>query len=355
LLSASESQAVTRENAVRAVGDIIDVAVADRQLTKLKLYDEQGVIRYSTNRQEVGRVERGAALNDALSSHSNLALPVDGPGGHLYELYVYVPQNGKTPALVVELYESADWLNGALKTVILPATMAPLIILIAAILFLTHIVFRSQIELDKQAREAGELEARIGKLISTQAGHAARQQGGEGMKGKTVDVTLYYADIRDFTSFAEENPPETVVALLNEFITMQVEAIHEAGGDVDKIIGDAVLAVFYGPDRAARAIAGACEALRRCKARDLPRGLGIGVHDGFVVAGVIGAPSRQDYTVIGDAVNVAARLCSLAAEGELVVDTRTLARAGHPEGFSDTTEVVVKGRSEPVRLRRWVG
>ena len=69
--------------------------------------------------------------------------------------------------------------------------MAPLFILIAAISFLTHIVFQFQRELDNQASEAGKLEARIGKLIATQAGQAAPQLGGEGLQGKTVDVTLY--------------------------------------------------------------------------------------------------------------------------------------------------------------------
>jgi class 3 adenylate cyclase len=356
LVLARQTPGPALAKAIDAVGAIVDAAVADRQLTKLKLYDEDGIIRYSTVRAEIGRVERGAPLNQTLASRGNVAFALEGQNGPLYELYVYVPATGQMPALVVELYESAEWLNGALRTVILPATVAPLIILIAAILFLTHIVFRSQRELDTQAVEAAQLHDRIGRLISGQAASAARQLDGEGMKGKTVDVTLYYADVRDFTSFAEANPPETVVAMLNAFITLQVDAIRASGGDVDKIIGDAVLAVFYGPDRASRAIACARDTLGRCKSESgLPRGLGIGVHDGFVVAGVIGAPSRQDYTVIGDAVNVAARLCSLAAAGELVVDTRTLARAGHPDGFGEATEVVIKGRTEPVRLRRWIG
>ncbi|MEO8386232.1 MAG: hypothetical protein ABI583_13375 [Betaproteobacteria bacterium] len=59
--------------------------------------------------------------------------------------------------------------------------------------------------------------------------------------------------------------------------------------------------------------------------------------------------------IVGDAVNVAARLCSLAEVGELVVDTRTFAHAGHPDGFGETIEMAVKGRTEPVRLRRWAG
>jgi adenylate cyclase len=349
------AQGASSAAAISAVGTIFDVAVTDRQLGKLNIFDAQGIVRYSTVRSEIGRIDRDAPLNEALTQRRNVAFAKEGTEGPQYELYIYFPASGSTPALVLELYETADRLNSALRTVILPAVVAPLIILVIAMLFLTRIVFRSQRELDTQARHAAELQERVGRLISSQAATAARQQDGEGMKSKTVDVTLYYADVRDFTSFAEANPPETVVAMLNEFITLQVDAIRQYGGDVDKIIGDAVLAVFYGPDRASRAIECACEALRQCATRtNLQRGLGIGVHDGFVVAGIIGAPSRQDYTVIGDAVNVAARLCALAKGGECAADTRTLARAGHPAGFSDAEEVTLKGRTEPIRLRRWV-
>ena len=340
--------------AIAAIGAVLDEAVADRRFRKVKVYDESGVLRYSTDREEIGTVERGEAINAALGGKGNVAALKETAEGPLYELYVYLPQAADAPAMVVELYESADILTGALRSVVIPATAAPLFILAITILFLGHMVFRAQRELDQQAAMAAGLQARLEKLVSGQAVSAARQVDGDGMKSRTIDVTLYFADVRDFTSFAEEHPPGQVIAMLNRIITLQVEAIHAAGGDVDKIIGDAVLAVFQGPDRALRAIRCAQDVLAACAAApELPRGLGIGVHDGFVVAGVIGAQDRQDYTVIGDAVNVASRLCSLAARGELVADTRTLARAGHPDGFGATDELQVKGRAEPLRVRRW--
>jgi class 3 adenylate cyclase len=256
--------------------------------------------------------------------------------------------------MVIEMYESAMLLDGALRVFVVPAALVPLGMLLLAVLLLTNLVWRAQRELDLRAAAAADLQSRIETLISSRAIEAARQVDGEGMKGKAMDVTLYYADIRDFTSFAESRPPTEVVAMLNNLLTIQVDAIHAAGGDVDKIIGDATLAVFYGPERATQAIACAQQVLTRIAGdASLPRRLGIGIHDGFVIAGAVGAPNRQDFTVIGDAVNVSSRLCSLAGEGELVTDTRTLARAGQPDGFGEAAEVKVKGRTEPLRIRRW--
>ena len=85
----------------------------------------------------------------------------------------------------------------------------------------------------------------------------------------------------------------------------------------------------------------------------MPRKLGIGIHDGQVIAGRIGSSNRQDFTVIGDAINITARLSDLAAGGELVVDTPTLERTQKQAGFSAGEEVLLKGRSKPVQVKRW--
>ena len=116
-----------------------------------------------------------------------------------------------------------------------------------------------------------------------------------------------------------------------------VDAITRAGGDVDKMIGDAVLARFQGAQAEASAIAAARGALRNLEQADLPRGVGIGIYTGDVISGTVGSTDRMDFTVIGDSVNIAARLCSAAARGEIVADAATVKAAGAASSGSGNT------------------
>ena len=165
---------------------------------------------------------------------------------------------------------------------------------------------------------------------------------------RKVACALLYSDVRDFTGFAEAETPEAVVSYLNRLMTLQVEAVRAHDGDVDKMIGDALLARFDGPDAGRRAIDAAKDLLNRVDAEALPRGVGVGVYEGVVISGAVGARNRRDFTVIGDAVNVSARLCSAAAAGELVSDT---ALAGTDFGPAETLQV--KGRQGGLEVRRW--
>lgn len=137
---------------------------------------------------------------------------------------------------------------------------------------------------------------------------------------------------------------------LNRLMAIQVRLVGEHGGDVDKMIGDALLAHFAGGDGPARAVSAARAILIACEDAELPRRLGIGVFAGEVVAGAIGPAERRDYTVVGDSVNVAARLCAAAAGGELVV----AADCSIDDGSYGAVETLhVKGRHEPIPVRRW--
>jgi hypothetical protein len=91
--------------AIAAIGAVLDEAVADRRFRKVKVYDESGVLRYSTDREEIGTVERGEAINAALGGKGNVAALKETAEGPLYELYVYLPPSAGAPAMVVELYE----------------------------------------------------------------------------------------------------------------------------------------------------------------------------------------------------------------------------------------------------------
>lgn len=351
-LTGAEALPAPTEMAVLSAA--IETALADSRLEKLKIYDNGGRLLYNTDGTDLGTIERGPALTDLLDDREPQIVLKESPNGALYELYVWLADADGAPRLVLELYEPVDYLDALMVSNLAPQVAVPAVLVLALTAVLWRLVGRAQGDIDRRTQALAGVRDRLARLVSAQAvGAARRASGGERMHSQVLDATLYYADIRDFTSFAEETPPQRVVAFLNRVLSVQVRLVREHGGDVDKMIGDAVLAVFEGPDRAARAVACAAAVQRALATEaDLPRGLGIGLHDGHVISGVVGPEERQDFTVIGDAVNVAARLCSLAEVGDVVADTRTLARAGHPDGFGATRDVQVKGRAEPLRVRR---
>jgi adenylate cyclase len=164
-----------------------------------------------------------------------------------------------------------------------------------------------------------------------------------------------FIDIVGSTTLSERADPRDVVALLNEFFGEVVGAVRRSGGWVNKFEGDAALCVFGAPmsqDDAAAAVLEAALALREAL-HPLPLDAGIGVSVGEVVAGNVGAEDRYEYTVIGPAVNEAARLSDYAKEvpERLVVDARVIeaARAEH-ENWRAAGEVRVKGVLMPLAV-----
>jgi class 3 adenylate cyclase len=355
LAAVAPDQAPPTGAATRALIEVVHHALADTPSEQLKIYDRQGRLIFNTEGTGLGTVERGPAMRDLLEEREPQIVLKDTPDAPLYELYVWLPDDGEAPRLIFEFYEPVSYLDGLILTHVAPQIGVPVVLGLGLIVLLWRGVNRAQADIDRRTQALAGVKDRLARLVSRHAVGAARRALEDGaIASRVIDVTLYHADVRDFTGFAEETRPQEVVAYLNRVVGIQVRVIREHGGDIDKMIGDALLAVFEGADRAARAVACA-QAVQRVLATEdgLPRGLGIGLHDGFVISGAIGPEERQDFTVIGDAVNVSARLCDLARTGEVVADTRTLARAGHPHGFAAIEEITVKGRSEPLRLRRW--
>lgn len=178
------------------------------------------------------------------------------------------------------------------------------------------------------------------------------------LEGEEVDVSVLFLDIRGFTAFAEQAGAREVVARLNEFYEHVVPAITACGGHANKFIGDGLLAVFGAPERrddhADRAVAAALRIAELVAGRygDGLR-IGIGVNSGPVVAGTIGGGGHVEFTVIGDAVNIAARVERVTrATGDtiLVTDaTCALLREDHG-GFAPRGDVELRGRREPVAV-----
>ncbi len=152
-------------------------------------------------------------------------------------------------------------------------------------------------------------------------------------------MTVAFSDLRGFTALSETLSPEAVRAVVNDYLNEAVAAVDAAGGSVDKIVGDEIMALFgaprYYPDHVWRAIGACTDAMRRHEAlrRDYQAfgetmpACGTGLNVGDMVLGNIGGAGRQNYTVMGAPVNLASRLCSIAAPGEILITENTLSAA----------------------------
>lgn len=182
-----------------------------------------------------------------------------------------------------------------------------------------------------------------------------------GLGGRKQVVTTMFADIRGFTQIAEQLPATELVELLNGHFTVLTEIIFEHQGTLDKYNGDEIMALFGAPIasphdaeraiRAAVAMQEACVEMNRERAANgQPRlEMGIGINTGEVIAGYIGSPRRLDFTVIGDRVNTARRLCSYAQPGQIIIGEDTYAATADLVDARAIGTVMLKGKANPTR------
>lgn len=218
-------------------------------------------------------------------------------------------------------------------------------------------------------RERERIREAFGTYVDREvAEHILRE--GTDLAGEEVEVTAMFIDIRDFTGFAERAGATAVVATINRLFERVVPIIHAHGGHVDKFVGDGLLAVFGAPrrvaDHADRALAAAIEIDRAVADEfDGELAIGVGLNSGRVIAGNVGGAGRLDFSVIGDAVNVAARIESatrLTGDTVLVSEhTRALLSADAAVRLEDRPPLPLKGKSNgvavfaPVELARPAG
>jgi adenylate cyclase len=168
-----------------------------------------------------------------------------------------------------------------------------------------------------------------------------------------ASMAILFADVRQFTSFSEARDPEEVISLLNEVLSIEAEVTKKHKGDIDKFVGDALIAWFSGEDRCARAIHAADEMIGALQSRFGGRPgttIGVGIHVGEVVVGSIGSQSRMDYTAIGSVVNLAARLCSSAAAGQILVSQSVKAELSEGAMLRPLPPISLKGFRAPVAV-----
>ncbi|MEK9671272.1 MAG: GAF domain-containing protein [Rhodospirillaceae bacterium] len=188
-------------------------------------------------------------------------------------------------------------------------------------------------------------------------------EGGEDiLGGKSLEATILFSDVRSFTTLTESLGPQGTVQMLNEYFTIMVDCITREGGMLDKFIGDAIMAGFGVPlplenqeDRALRAAISMLTELDawnviREKKGDMRIDMGIGLNTDNVVSGNIGSPKRMDFTMIGDGVNLAARLESACKQysAKLLISEFTKKKLKGTYRLRDVDLVVVKGKTKPV-------
>lgn len=184
------------------------------------------------------------------------------------------------------------------------------------------------------------------------------QSASEFAQGRRVQLTVFFSDIRGFTELAEQRPPEEVVQVLNASLSLQADIVRKYGGDVDKFVGDCVVALFFAESSAMDAVQCAIEiekSLGQFNAT-LPEvdriAIGIGIATGEVVLGSIGSEDRRDFTAIGSTVNLCSRLCATAGAGEILLAESSYQHIAEQVPAEHLAPIAIKGFSQPVPIFR---
>jgi adenylate cyclase len=216
--------------------------------------------------------------------------------------------------------------------------------------------------LGEQIQAEAITRAELSRFLSRAVAEAVIRGETEDLRqSRLAEVTCLFADIRGFTTLSENESPQEVVSMLNEFFTLMAGVVFRHEGNLDKFIGDCVMAVWGPPSphsddparalRAALEMQDAVEVLNgsRMAAGKRPIEVGIGVNTGQAVVGYMGSTERHEFTAIGDTVNTASRLCGLAKGGEVVANQSTVQKAGTGFEVEPLPVTQVKGKEKGVQ------
>ena len=221
-----------------------------------------------------------------------------------------------------------------------------------------------------ELRDSKEREERVGKLrrfLSPQLAEVIESTGAETMlESHRREVSVVFCDMRGFTAFAEAAEPEQVMTVLSEYHAALGALIHKFEGTLERFVGDGVLVLFNDPipcpDPSERAVrmavemqAAVAELIGKWRAAGYDLGFGIGITHGYATMGRIGFEGRFDYSAIGSVVNLAARLCGEARDGQILIDEAVHKAVAALVECDDVAEITLKGIRRPVRTFNVLG
>lgn len=175
--------------------------------------------------------------------------------------------------------------------------------------------------------------------------------------GEKRTLTLLFSDIRNSTALSEKESASDVIGIVNFYLNLQAKIIKEFGGDIDKFIGDEVMASFNGDDAVTRALKCSLKIQAEIKSENTKRKkskkticeVGIGINSGEVIVGNVGSEEHMDFTAVGLAVNIASRLCSIAKEGDIIIAKDTYKKGECKHDTLKEASFNVKGLSYPIK------
>jgi adenylate cyclase len=231
-----------------------------------------------------------------------------------------------------------------------------------AALAIQNSLYARKIEKEALTRERFQrlLSPAIAELVVS--GEVAVEKGGQAR-----ETSVFFSDIRGFTAMSETRTAQEIVDMLNEYFEQMVEIIFKYEGTLDKFVGDEIMALFGAPvahpDDAYRAVKVAVEQLRvleqwnkvRVAEGEAAIHIGIGINSGPVVAGYLGSSKALEYTVIGDVVNTASRLCSVAKAGEVIISRNTYDLVKEYFDAQELSPTQVKGKAQALQVYKVLG
>lgn len=226
---------------------------------------------------------------------------------------------------------------------------------------------RLEERLDQQGEEIGSL-SRLRQFLSPQVAEAVLQEGIEALAPHRCRIAVIFCDLRGFTTFSTSAEPEEVMEVLDRYYVTVGRSLHEGGATVGSFAGDGIMAYFGDPvpceDAAGTAVQMAvelggqmCGVVSGWRRRGFDLGCGMGIAYGYATIGPVGFDERTDYTALGPTVNLASRLCNMAADGEILIDGRAR-EAVDGRVVSDERVVEVRGFRLPIHaynVTEWLG
>lgn len=223
-------------------------------------------------------------------------------------------------------------------------------------------------DISSEEKEKKKLKNLFQRFISPQVVENLLKSADKTMiVSRRTNISVMFADIRNFTYYSDLQEPEEIVKILNEFFSSAIEIIFKYEGTVDKFMGDAIMAIFGAPinyeDHAEKSVLCAIEIQNRIKflqeewlSKGYPKfEIGIGIATGEALVGIIGPTQKIEYTAIGSTVNLASRLEGLAKEGEILICERTYEKIKDKFIVEDLGYVNIKGKEKPVHIYKVIG